>query len=88
MPELEAETADKYHQVYHDDSSKMRRFMDDDTTTHGGHLSKKLQKAYKDNVALRSADFEHQPRHDAESVYWCIVVFVLLAKPPHSGVTM
>ncbi|KDQ29953.1 hypothetical protein PLEOSDRAFT_1081624 [Pleurotus ostreatus PC15] len=81
MPALRPEIVEKYLQVYHDDTSEMRKFSDDDTTTHGGHLSKKLQKAYKDNNALRSAHYEHQPRHDAESVYWCIVVFVLLAKP-------
>ncbi|KAG9223541.1 hypothetical protein PLEOSDRAFT_165632 [Pleurotus ostreatus PC15] len=81
MPELEADIVEKYRLVYHDDSSDMRNFIDENNTTHGGHLSKQLQKAYRGNNLLRSAHFEHQPRHDAESVYWCIVVFVLLAKP-------
>ncbi|KAF7437577.1 hypothetical protein PC9H_004419 [Pleurotus ostreatus] len=81
MPEIEADIVEKYRLVYHDDSSDMRNFIDENNTTHGGHLSKQLQKAYRGNNLLRSAHFEHQPRHDAESVYWCIVVFVLLAKP-------
>ncbi|KAF9491960.1 hypothetical protein BDN71DRAFT_1249338 [Pleurotus eryngii] len=86
MPELEADIVEKYRLVYHDDSSDMRNFNDENNTTHGGHLSKQLEKAYRRNNILRTAHFEHQPRHDAESVYWCIVVFVLLAKPLNNDV--
>ncbi|KAL4255366.1 Fungal-type protein kinase domain-containing protein [Pleurotus pulmonarius] len=86
MPELDADVVEKYLLAYHDDGSDMRKFTDENNTAHGGHLSKQLEKAYRGNSTLRLAHFEHQPRHDAESVYWCIVVFVLLAKPLNNDV--
>ncbi|KAG9223403.1 hypothetical protein PLEOSDRAFT_154693 [Pleurotus ostreatus PC15] len=86
MPSLSPEIAAKYQQVYCDDISKLRAFSDANGTTHGGHQSSDLLARYDDDRSLMAADFEHQPRHDAESVYWCIVVFLLLAKPLHSDV--
>ncbi len=81
MPELQSEIDATYKRIHHDDASKLRIFSDTNGTTHGGHLSLERRKRYKTNPSRQVADFEHQPFHDAESVYWCIVVFVLLAKP-------
>ncbi|KAJ8703526.1 hypothetical protein PTI98_002143 [Pleurotus ostreatus] len=41
---------------------------------------------YSEDCSLQVADFEHQPFHDAESVYWCIAAFVLLAKPLNNDI--
>ncbi|KAJ8703530.1 hypothetical protein PTI98_002147 [Pleurotus ostreatus] len=86
MPGLQSEIEATYKNVHHGDASKLRTFSDINGTTHGGHLSLERKKGYKTNPSLQVADFEHQPFHDAESVYWCIVVFVLLAKPLNNDV--
>lgn len=86
MPRLGPDIATRYQQAYHEDISKLRAFSDANGTTHGGYRSDDLLARYDDDRSLMAADFEHQPRHDAESVYWCIVVFLLLAKPLHSDI--
>lgn len=81
MPELPSHLADRYAQVYSNDRSGLRAFSEDDTTCHGGVYTKEIGKKHDKNRKLRITQFEHCPRHDAESVFWCIVVFLLLAVP-------
>lgn len=81
MPKLELEIAAAYEKVQRDDTSKLRKFSDAKGTSHGGYISFERVMLYQANRGLQVADYEHQPFHDAESGYWCIVVFVLLAKP-------
>ncbi|KAF7426750.1 hypothetical protein PC9H_009119 [Pleurotus ostreatus] len=81
MPELPSHLVDRYTQVYANDTSGLRTFSDVGTTRHGGVYTEEMaEKHYRDRT-LRVKEFEHRPRHDAESVFWCIVVFLLLAAP-------
>ncbi len=79
MPELPSDVAEKYRAAYANDPSGLRILLDDGTTTHGG-VYKGRQK-YSESPELETRDFQHRPRHDAESVFWCMVVFLLLAVP-------
>ncbi|KDQ22007.1 hypothetical protein PLEOSDRAFT_161809 [Pleurotus ostreatus PC15] len=82
MPELPNHLAEKYFETYANDRSGLRTFVDDDFTNHGGmYSSRKNVKKYEDNPDLVVEEFEHHPRHDAESVFWCMVVFLLVAVP-------
>ncbi|KAJ8703510.1 hypothetical protein PTI98_002128 [Pleurotus ostreatus] len=81
MPKLQQEIAATYKEVHRNDSSKLRELSDANGTTHGSRISFDRVTLYSEDCSLQVADFEHQPFHDAESVYWCIAAFVLLAKP-------
>ncbi|KAJ8701128.1 hypothetical protein PTI98_004085 [Pleurotus ostreatus] len=85
MPELPIHLADRYAQVYSNDRSGLRTFCDDGPTRHGGVYTKEMERKHKKNRKLCKTQFEHRPRHDAESVFWCIVVFLLLAVPLDSA---
>ncbi|KDQ32500.1 hypothetical protein PLEOSDRAFT_153815 [Pleurotus ostreatus PC15] len=85
MPELPIHLADRYAQVYSNDRSGLRTFCDDGPTRHGGVYTKEMERKHKKNRKLCKTQFEHRPRHDAESVFWCIVVFLLLAVPSGSA---
>ncbi|KDQ24166.1 hypothetical protein PLEOSDRAFT_1086452 [Pleurotus ostreatus PC15] len=80
MPELSSDLAKKYRKAYSNNRCGMRVFADE-LSFHGGFHDLKLRMAHKDNRALRATEFRHRPRHDAESVFWCMVVFLLLAVP-------
>lgn len=86
MPKLPLEIAAAYEKIHRDDTSKLRKFSDAKGTSHGSYISFERVMLYQENRGLQVADFEHQPLHDAESVYWCIAAFVLLAKPLNNDV--
>ncbi|KAG9223410.1 hypothetical protein CCMSSC00406_0007597 [Pleurotus cornucopiae] len=86
MPNFKSDISGKYQQAYRDDTSDLKALSDSNGTTHGSRLSRKLKADYEADPSRRFDDFEHHPRHDADSVYWCIVVFVLLAKFLHSDI--
>ncbi|KAJ8694362.1 hypothetical protein PTI98_009286 [Pleurotus ostreatus] len=82
MLALPCDVAAKYQTAHAGDSSGLRAFRDGDTTHHGGVYHRKdVERKYCGNSEQRRRDFRHQPRHDAESVFWCMVVFLLLAVP-------
>ena len=81
MPVLPSHLVDRYAEVYANDRSGLRAFSDDSTTRHGGVYTEEMEEKYERNRKLCVTQFEHRPRHDAESVFWCIVVFLLLAVP-------
>ncbi len=82
MPQLKGELAEKYRKVYEKDTSCLRAFVDDRSTKHGGVYDADLvEEKYEENEELIVTEFEHHPRHDAESVFWCMVVFLLIAVP-------
>ncbi|KAF9491969.1 hypothetical protein BDN71DRAFT_1433575 [Pleurotus eryngii] len=76
-----SDIAGKYNQAYHDNSSELRTFSDANRSTHGGHPHYKGMHRFQTDPDFGTDLFKHQPFHDAESVYWCIVAFVLPAKP-------
>lgn len=86
MPKLQPEIAATYEEVHRNDSSKLRELSDANGSTHGSRISFDRVTLYSEDCSLQVADFEHQPFHDAESVYWCIAAFVLLAKPLNNDI--
>ncbi|KAG9224250.1 hypothetical protein CCMSSC00406_0004749 [Pleurotus cornucopiae] len=74
MPSLPPDLCGLYKDAHKDvDVDSIRLLEDQDgTTTHG-------VKWIPSKTTTR--DFQHLPRHDAESVYWVIVVFLLRAIP-------
>lgn len=82
MPELPSGVAEKYHAAHANDPYGLRILLDDGTTTHGEvYNDQDVRQKYSEDPALEAKDFQHRPRHDAESVFWCMVVFLLLAAP-------
>ncbi|KAF7439698.1 hypothetical protein PC9H_000034 [Pleurotus ostreatus] len=81
MPTLPSHLADQYALLHSNDRSGLRTFTDDGPTRHGGVYTEETEDEHDKNPELRVTQFEHRPRHDAESVFWCIVVFLLLAVP-------
>ncbi|KAF9491496.1 hypothetical protein BDN71DRAFT_1510333 [Pleurotus eryngii] len=82
MPILLDDLARKYIDVYPGNRSELQAFNDDDETYHGRLFEPwKVQKKHKDNPNSVTEEFEHCPQHDAESVFWCMVVFLLVAVP-------
>lgn len=89
MPTLESDIAAKYQQAYPEakDSLNLRAFSEaNDMTTHGGYAHRDNMRRLQTDPHFKFDMFEHQPFHDAESVYWCIAAFVLLAKPLNNDV--
>ncbi|KAJ8516433.1 hypothetical protein ONZ45_g6258 [Pleurotus djamor] len=80
MPQLPEDVAELYNAAYSPANEALRAFQDDDTT-HRGNVNMKRCRAYDNNPSTLRRDFEHQPRHDAESVFWCILSFLLRALP-------
>ncbi len=84
MPTLEPDIAAKYKQACPEaeDRLNLRAFSEaDESTSHGGHPHQEDMRRFMTDPCFRFDMFKHQPFHDAESVYWCIAAFVLLAKP-------
>ncbi|KAJ8699012.1 hypothetical protein PTI98_005651 [Pleurotus ostreatus] len=82
MPQLGGELAEKYRKAYSNDPSGLRKLVDDRSTKHGGvYDADQVEEKYEANPELIATEFEHHPRHDAESVFWCMVVFLLVAVP-------
>ncbi|KAF7437574.1 hypothetical protein PC9H_004416 [Pleurotus ostreatus] len=86
MPTLQSDIAEKYKRAYHEDISKLRSFSDANGSSHGGYPDAARIALIQTDPDFGADMFEHQPFHDAESVYWCIAAFVLLAKPLNSDV--
>ncbi|KAJ8461868.1 hypothetical protein ONZ45_g18139 [Pleurotus djamor] len=81
MPELPESLAERYREAYQDAGDPLRTFQDTEDTTHGGCLDPKKFKKYNRDTELRKKDFRHRPRHDAESVFWCMMAFLMRALP-------
>ncbi|KAJ8486907.1 hypothetical protein ONZ45_g14509 [Pleurotus djamor] len=81
MPELPRELAECYESAYADAGDPLRTFKDSNGTTHGGRIDPDKADRYDFNVEDCRTDFEHRPRHDAESVFWCILAFLMRALP-------
>ncbi|KAL4256125.1 hypothetical protein AB1N83_012306 [Pleurotus pulmonarius] len=89
MPTLESDIAAKYKQACGEaeDRLNLRAFSEaDESTTHGGHPHQGDMRRFTKDPRFRFDMFKHQPFHDAESVYWCIAAFVLLAKPLNNDI--
>ncbi len=85
MPIVPDDIAERYKKAYSNDPSELRSFAETKGSRHGGYLDDEMVIAY--GADRPSFPFIHEPRHDAESVFWCIAVFLLRAKPasvPHS----
>ncbi|KAJ8701154.1 hypothetical protein PTI98_004111 [Pleurotus ostreatus] len=85
MPTLPSHLSDRYALLHSNDLSGLRTFTDNGPTRHGGVYTEETEDKHDKNRKLRVTQFEHRPRHDAESVFWCIVVFLLLAAPLDSA---
>ncbi len=80
MPELSsAAIAKRYAECYKGDA--MRTFRDKEGTFHGGKPDIPRYNKIQLNEDQAKAAFYHQPRHDVESVGWCIIVFCLRSQP-------
>ncbi|KAJ8487443.1 hypothetical protein ONZ45_g14330 [Pleurotus djamor] len=81
MPELPEDLDRRYQEAYEDANDPLRAFKDTEDTTHGGQTNRIQFKHYRKNHEDCETDFRHHPRHDAESVFWCILVFLLRVLP-------
>jgi hypothetical protein len=80
MPTLDGPVKDAYQAAYGED--ELRSYEDADNKGHGGTLLKRAEIRKLKEVADTLRDlFLHQPCHDAESVFWVIVAFLLRALP-------
>jgi hypothetical protein len=80
MPVLATEPASVYNQVHAPD--QFRKFQDAGYT-HGGSFDSPLYGRIAQSDTLAKSLFCPLPRHDAESVFWIIVIFLLRALPAH-----
>lgn len=78
----DATVAEKYSKSYQ--GEVMRTFRDEGETYHGSRMNMSKWMARHDEIQ-RKAWFYHQPRHDVESVGWCIIAFILRAQPKEPG---
>ncbi|KAK0218083.1 hypothetical protein IW262DRAFT_1298627 [Armillaria fumosa] len=78
----DATVAEKYSKSYQ--GGVMRTFRDEGETYHGSRVNMSKWMARRDKIQ-RKAWFYHQPRHDVESVGWCIIAFLLRAQPKELG---
>lgn len=78
MPTLPADVAHNYALAHSGDVYRTRT--DAPGLPHGGAPNQQLWQLWRD---LKPTDvkYDHHPRHDAESVYWVIVAFLLRARP-------
>ncbi|SJL00051.1 uncharacterized protein ARMOST_03363 [Armillaria ostoyae] len=80
MPELSSKAiAKRYAECYKGDA--MRTFRDKEGTWHGGTPDIPKYKETRVNDDQATTAFYHQPRHDVESVGWCIIAFCLRSQP-------
>ncbi|KAK0439670.1 hypothetical protein EV421DRAFT_1964960 [Armillaria borealis] len=83
MPQIsDATVAERY--LNNHQGEAMRTFRDEGDTCHGSHMNMPKWMARNDKNQ-RKAWFHHQPRHDVESVGWCIIAFLLRAQPKEPG---
>ncbi|KAJ8501525.1 hypothetical protein ONZ45_g12111 [Pleurotus djamor] len=59
----------------------LRIFNDTEDTCHSGRIDTEKQKRYRADASLYKTGFHHHPRHDAESIFWVILVMLLRALP-------
>ncbi|KAJ8688874.1 hypothetical protein PTI98_012952 [Pleurotus ostreatus] len=82
MPQLAGDLAAKYRTAHSNDPSGLRKLVDARSTKHGGvYDADHVEETYEATPELIATAFAHHPRHDAESVFWCMVVFLLVAVP-------
>src|SRR5271170_4072015 len=79
MPTLGGPAKAAYQLAYEQD--ELRSYEDRDDLGHGGTLKRaKILETMETADGLKTL-FSHQPCHDAESVFWVIVAFLLRALP-------
>jgi hypothetical protein len=85
MPTLDGAAKTAYESAHRHDT--LRKYEDSEDQVHGGELMHR-QEIRRILAANGSPDsrFFHQPRHDAESVFWVIVVFLLRVRPVDENV--
>ncbi|KAJ8469466.1 hypothetical protein ONZ45_g16877 [Pleurotus djamor] len=82
MPTLPAHLKTQYEDAYEgSDDHSLRCFTDSKRTTHNGKLSMTRMAKYVSDPSKADADFKHRPRHDVESVFWCLLVFLIQVLP-------
>ncbi|KAJ8519578.1 hypothetical protein ONZ45_g3475 [Pleurotus djamor] len=59
----------------------LRIFNDTEDTSHSGRLDTEKHKRYRADASLYKTNFQHHPRHDAESIFWVILIMLLRALP-------
>ncbi|KAK0193673.1 hypothetical protein F5146DRAFT_1182098 [Armillaria mellea] len=80
MPELSSKAiAKRYAECYREDT--MRTFRDKEGTFHDDKPDIPRYNKIRCNDDQAKAGHYHQPRHDVESVGWCIIVFCLRSQP-------
>ncbi|KAK0455450.1 uncharacterized protein EV420DRAFT_1481307 [Desarmillaria tabescens] len=80
MPELSNKAiAERYVGCYQGEA--MRTFRDEEGKCHGGRPNESRQREAYFSDETTKALFYHQPRHDVESVGWCIIAFCLRSQP-------
>ncbi|KAK0457673.1 uncharacterized protein EV420DRAFT_472252 [Desarmillaria tabescens] len=79
MPQISDVTvAERYSNSHQGEA--MRTFRDEGESCHGSRVNMSKWMGRNDENQ-RKAWFHHQPRHDVESVGWCIIAFFLRAQP-------
>ncbi|KAJ8519580.1 hypothetical protein ONZ45_g3494 [Pleurotus djamor] len=82
MPTLPAHLKTQYEDAYEGSyDHPLRCFTDSKRTTHNGKLSMTRMAKYVNDPSKADADFKHRPRHDVESVFWCLLVFLIQVLP-------
>ncbi|KAL0948293.1 hypothetical protein HGRIS_010886 [Hohenbuehelia grisea] len=89
MPRLPDVIMHRYLEAHSDPPQPIRSLEDVNGAFHGSKRSDELSRYIKQQQLLRPEKrdlryhqlFYHRPRYDAESAYWVIVTFLLLAKP-------
>ncbi|KAJ8508033.1 hypothetical protein ONZ45_g9652 [Pleurotus djamor] len=86
MPELSAELAIRYELAYKDAKDPIRSLKDTGGTIHGSVFDDAKFQRFNKSKKARKTEFQHHPRHDAESVFWCSLAFLMRALPkPEEG---
>ncbi|KAJ8519585.1 hypothetical protein ONZ45_g3492 [Pleurotus djamor] len=81
FPILAGHALTAYQTTYDCSAHPLRSLEDGEKTVHGSRLNPTKQRRYKRNLPLAHKDFRHEPRHDAESIFWCILTFLLRSLP-------
>ncbi|KAJ8519584.1 hypothetical protein ONZ45_g3491 [Pleurotus djamor] len=84
LPTLSGDALAAYKAAYENSGDSLRFLEDDEETIHGSHYDQTKSRRYKKNIPLARADYRHEPRHDAESVFWCILAFLLRSLPKNA----
>ena len=80
MPTLDGDAKTAYESAHPHDG--LRKYEDSENQGHGGNLMRRpeVRTILAANRSMESRFF-HQAHHDAESVFWVMVVFLLRARP-------